>query len=94
MINAYWFKDGRQTHVVLASTKAIAVWYAHSSRTWMQDPTYLRKDNRSLTQQESGFVMAHNADNALIVLISDLRSNGASQETIQRLEKLAQGIKE
>jgi hypothetical protein len=93
-VNAYWFKGGRQTHVVLASTKAIAVWYAHSSRTWMQDPKYLRKDNRSLTQQESGFVMAHNANTALVNVISELRSNGASEETIQRYEKLKQGIKE
>jgi hypothetical protein len=38
--------------------------------------------------------MAHNANNALIVLVSDLRSNGASADALQRYEKLKKGIKE
>jgi hypothetical protein len=90
----YWYKDrwNGSSHVVFASSKSIAQWYVNSSRTWLKDPVFVEKRNRSADGYESFTVLAHAADTTLKRSIVEMRANGCSSDYLAKLEHMANRI--
>ena len=91
----YWYRDrsNERMHVVFASSKSIAQWYVNASRTWIHDPVFVERRNRSADKYEEHTVLAHAADMTLKRTVDELRANGFSSEHLAPLEQLVARIR-
>lgn len=91
-MGVFWYKTGdRVTHVVHASTLAIARWYAKDN-PWMRGATFFERRDRSATDIEAVTVLAHAADKALIEARDMWRANGGSVEYQRELDRLCRQV--
>jgi hypothetical protein len=91
MQRMFWYAQGTRSHVIFASTRAIARWYVGCS-PHLRGATFVREDTRSATPQESTTVLAHAADKTLQDCYQEWCANGGSLEYRQTLQRLVAQI--
>lgn len=94
-MDAYWYIQGDARrglkHVVFASSRAIANWYARTSPS-LRNAYFICKENRKATELESTTCLAHAADKTLLICRDAWRANGGGSDYQTELDRLAKRI--